>query len=384
MRKVTRTVPGPTSLDKPIKFRAAKLTTAGIGAKALGAAASSIVPSTVAATELQRAVAHFTSPLTAGATRSEFAFKVYKSADVKVLLFQDFFDKCAYCESRYVTTAPVDVEHFRPKGRVKEDNTHSGYWWLAMSWDNLLPSCIYCNRYNEQVTPTHPVPAKKGRGAAVEIALNESIGKFNSSLVLTTGKQDSFPVAKIRLVAQSVDYESEEGLLLDPCRDDPEEHLHFHIDWRAPLGLVLPKSIAGRTSLDHLLPANNSRSAADIVAHAAASGVSVRGAVSIHTYGLNRLQLVRERTRILRRLEFFEHLLVEITNLASDLALAPAHVDCKERNERVVKSLGTMQGLITSQLREMTQPSAPYSAMVKAWVADLKFRAQPIAAAGGV
>ncbi|MNS93713.1 hypothetical protein D3C72_1279030 [compost metagenome] len=112
--------------------------------------------------------------------------------------------------------------------------------------------------------------------------------------------------------------------------------------------------------------------------------MSARGAVSIQTYGLNRLQLVRERTRILRRLEFFEHLLVEITKLVSDLAAAPVHVDCKERNERAVRSLGTMQTLITSQLREMTQPSAPYSAMVKAWVIDLKSRAQPVAVAGGV
>lgn len=375
MRKVIRTLPGPASLNKATIPRKAKA----------AVAATSTSPVSVAATtELQRAEAHFALPIPASGKRPPFVFKVYKSADVKVLLFQDFFDKCAYCESRYATTAPVDVEHFRPKGRVKEDATHVGYWWLAMSWDNLLPACIFCNRYNQQVTPTPPKSPKTVGGSAVQVALDESSGKLNSSLILTTGKQDSFPVAKTRLTAQSVDYASEEALLLDPCRDNPEEHLHFHIDYNAPLGLVLPKSLAGVTTLGHLIPVKNSGKLADIIAHAATSGVSARGAVSIQTHGLNRLQLVRERTRVLRRLEFFEQLLVEITKLIADLTALPVHKDCKDRNERAVKSLNTMQSLITSQLREMTQPSAPYSAMVKAWVEDLRSRARLIAIAGGV
>ncbi|MEF9674035.1 hypothetical protein QNM99_25505 [Pseudomonas sp. PCH446] len=47
----------------------------------------------------------------------------------------------------------MDVEHYRPKGAVSEDASHPGYWWVAMDWDNLLPSCIDCNRKRKQVTP---------------------------------------------------------------------------------------------------------------------------------------------------------------------------------------------------------------------------------------
>jgi hypothetical protein len=56
-----------------------------------------------------------------------------------------------------------DTEHFRPKSRVRivlddesseiikvvdeegEAITHPGYFWLAYHWQNLLPSCQFCN-----------------------------------------------------------------------------------------------------------------------------------------------------------------------------------------------------------------------------------------------
>ena len=45
---------------------------------------------------------------------------------------QDLYhDKCAYCDGSYQAFGYGDVEHFRPKGAVTEDPTHSGYWWLA-------------------------------------------------------------------------------------------------------------------------------------------------------------------------------------------------------------------------------------------------------------
>jgi hypothetical protein len=64
--------------------------------------------------------------------------------------------KCAYCERRY----KLDVEHYRPKGEVRdlENNKvqinngkgvlvdHPGYYWLCYEWSNLLPACISCNR----------------------------------------------------------------------------------------------------------------------------------------------------------------------------------------------------------------------------------------------
>ena len=39
-----------------------------------------------------------------------------------------FHGKCAYCETFYSASAPVDVEHYRPKGAVSEDPSHPGYY----------------------------------------------------------------------------------------------------------------------------------------------------------------------------------------------------------------------------------------------------------------
>lgn len=64
--------------------------------------------------------------------------------------------KCAYCERIY----KLDVEHYRPKGEVRDLNNdlvmvpdlngnkiqHPGYYWLGYEWSNLIPACISCNR----------------------------------------------------------------------------------------------------------------------------------------------------------------------------------------------------------------------------------------------
>ncbi|MEK9939970.1 MAG: hypothetical protein VW548_03245, partial [Methylotenera sp.] len=85
-------------------------------------------------------------------SRKAFEFKAYKNDDVRHALFTLFHGKCAYCEARYDTTAPVDIEHFRPKGGI-DGTDHLGYWWFAATWLNLLPSCIDCNRKREHPTP---------------------------------------------------------------------------------------------------------------------------------------------------------------------------------------------------------------------------------------
>jgi len=68
-----------------------------------------------------------------------------------------FAKKCAYCEGTYLAGFPQHAEHWRPKKEVTEfagdrevvvtrsGDPHPGYWWLAYSWENLVPSCFYCN-----------------------------------------------------------------------------------------------------------------------------------------------------------------------------------------------------------------------------------------------
>jgi hypothetical protein len=64
------------------------------------------------------------------------------------LLRNKFDNKCAYCE-KSLSDIPKDAEHWRPKRKMsgKGAGDHPGYFWLAYSWRNLLPSCSMCNSY---------------------------------------------------------------------------------------------------------------------------------------------------------------------------------------------------------------------------------------------
>jgi uncharacterized protein (TIGR02646 family) len=172
-------------------------------------------------------------------------FKAYKDPAVKAAINAAFFFKCAYCESRYAGTQPVDVEHFRPKagvnvnGRLKKP----GYYWLAADWRNLLASCIFCNRENQQTFPD---------------------GSQRKS-----GKGNNFPIDKEAARASQPGDERKEGrLLLNPYLDNPDSHLSFDEE-----GIVRPaRSRNGRQSR--------------------------KGKVSIGIYGLLRSGLVQERARL--------------------------------------------------------------------------------------
>jgi len=127
-----------------------------------------------------------------------------------------FHYKCAYCESFISSTQPGDVEHYRPKGRIKDsegkvvrircgdaDIEHPGYWWLCYEWTNLLPSCIDCNR-------------RRRHGDEDAVA----------------GKADWFPIAGTRATNPNDSLENEQALLLDPTDDafDPHQEFEFMSD----------------------------------------------------------------------------------------------------------------------------------------------------------
>lgn len=164
-----------------------------------------------------------------------FKFEVYKDKSIKNAFNQLFHNKCAYCESNYAKVHPVDVEHYRPKGGVIVNGKiqKPGYYWLGSDWKNLLPSCIDCNRQR-----THEIDH-------MELEL--------------LGKANLFPIVNESERANKPGYENyEKRLLLDPCRDNPEEHLEFFEDGRV-------------------------------------EGLSFSGIVSIDTYGLKRKSLVEAR-----------------------------------------------------------------------------------------
>ena len=76
-------------------------------------------------------------------------YKIYSDDSVRKVLLNMFNGKCAYCESKITSIYNGDIEHFRPKGEIKEATpTKPGYYWLAAEWENLLFACPFCNQTN--------------------------------------------------------------------------------------------------------------------------------------------------------------------------------------------------------------------------------------------
>lgn len=130
-----------------------------------------------------------------GEIKFEFDRNVYNHEAVRTTLREAQHRKCCYCEGRSDAFAAADVEHYRPKGAVRQDKKSQkqfpGYYWLAYSWENLYLCCQVCNR---------------------------------------SGKRDLFPLADPAARARSHrdDVADESPLLLDPDGpEDPREHIRF-------------------------------------------------------------------------------------------------------------------------------------------------------------
>jgi uncharacterized protein (TIGR02646 family) len=237
----------------------------------------------------------------------QFEHKAYKAADVKQTLHLLFRGKCAYCESRYAATQPMDVEHWRPKSQVHEFDdagkrvrTLGGYPWLAADWENLLPSCIDCNR-----------------GRKLPDAVTGKVER--------RGKANQFPVQGPRMQAPDPGgppTQQDDPLLINPTIDEPQAHLQFRFD-----GLV------------------------DAVVS------SVKAEPSIRVYALNRSELVVERLGVaqlidqrLCTIEALTHLLGNQT-VASDTDLT---YDIEDLIAHEINSL-----------YELAEPDKPFSELAR-------------------
>jgi uncharacterized protein (TIGR02646 family) len=232
------------------------------------------------------------------------AFKAYKSKDVSPALEKIFDLKCAYCESLYSAVHPVDVEHWRPKSEI-EGVPSGGYEWLAMVWENLLPSCIDCNRARFQLCPDKDKPGKWKR---------EKFGKANQFPIHVPANRWTSPVTP----------STEVPLLLDPCVDDPLDYFEFHSS-----GVLLP-----RVGLDPLR--------------------LERATESIRVYALNRKNLVDERRRHVLRMELIFELIRFLYGASGDQSLPASH-----RN-----AASTLVTETLDRLQECFQPGVPYSQFI--------------------
>jgi uncharacterized protein (TIGR02646 family) len=110
----------------------------------------------------------------------------YNKSYVKDALQRMAHGKCVYCESNIKHVAYPHIEHYRPKRRYPE---------FTYTWENLLLACPVCNN----------------------------------------DKSDAFPLDP-----------AESPLLLNPCDDDPEEHITF------ARGRLVALSERGKVTRDQL------------------------------------------------------------------------------------------------------------------------------------
>lgn len=201
-------------------------------------------------------------------TSSWDGFERYKADPVCEALDAIFHGKCAYCESSYRALEARNVEHYRPKGGIAEAPAHPGYWWLAATWENLLPSCPICNQIRRHVVYDGHMTL-----AEFEAAKLEKAEKVRS------GKLDAFPVAaKNWQTIVDGPLNAEDPLLLNPCECDPENHIEWNFDWTPSTPLWEAEKV---TALVRPRTANGTE--------------DIHAVTSIGVYGLNRAGLVEDR-----------------------------------------------------------------------------------------
>lgn len=154
----------------------------------------------------------------------KFSYSVYNSPTVKKAVSDLSFNKGAYCESKVLAIDDGDIEHFRPKGEITIENKTSlkpGYYWLGANWENLFLSCKHCNQARKQ-----PLP---------------------DGTIKTLGKKNQFPLSnnKKRIQSHKRKIADEEPfrLLIDPCIDNPLDHIQFN-----EKGLISPKKLADNSN----------------------------------------------------------------------------------------------------------------------------------------
>lgn len=85
-----------------------------------------------------------------GSRSFDFDTAIYAHPAVKECLIAAQHGKCAFCEAKIGHISYGDIEHFRPKGGVRQTSSSPlktpGYYWLAYEWTNLLLSCQLCNQ----------------------------------------------------------------------------------------------------------------------------------------------------------------------------------------------------------------------------------------------
>lgn len=230
-------------------------------------------------------------------------FNVYSNPKVKDSLIDLFNGKCAYCESKFLHVYSGDIEHFRPKGEIlTKDNItlKPGYYWLAADWGNLLLSCRNCNQKLKHLI----------------------VGETNKK---TMGKMNQFPLTDSTkyVLNHNFDIADEENyrLLIQPCIDNPEEHLEFDIN----NGII--------------------------------RGITEKGKKSIEVYVLQRIPLVQSREKLLIDIKAQIQRVIDAVNNVND------NLDTANSSKRLYFDKILKREM--KRLKKYLNPEEEYIAMAK-------------------
>lgn len=98
--------------------------------------------------------------------------KCYRDTTLETLR-ELYFNKCACCERS--RGEELQVDHYRPKKARQNKNkivyNHSGYYWLAYEWSNLMPLCGSCNNSKSNYFPLKD-EAKRVTSPSHQLAYN--------------------------------------------------------------------------------------------------------------------------------------------------------------------------------------------------------------------
>lgn len=272
-------------------------------------------PSAAVSDEKTNASTYYNGRMPWKADYTSYSFKQYKGRDVKAALRKLAGGNCAYCESKIGAVGAREVEHYRPKGGIEGLGTHSGYWWLAHDWDNLLPTCRDCNKSLKQhiVTPGMTT-------AQVEALLSKTPKDCY-------GKATQFDVRGVRAISKTCKLEDEDPLLIDPCRRDPDNEVHW--DFSTELTLIEPKNTA--------------------------TGPSPYGIYTIRTCALNRAELVLDRIPVVRQMRMLRTNIIDRLNQWNGM---DAELQSIKREVEVLVAF--------------SDPDQPYAGMAAAYVRDFR------------
>jgi hypothetical protein len=167
----------------------------------------------------------------------DFDSSLYGAKSVKNALIAAQRGKCAFCESQVRHTAHGDVEHYRPKGGVRQNDAdpleQPGYFWLAYAWQNLFFACQLCNQsFKKNLFPLVD-PTRRARSHLDDLAAEGPM------LIHPADEEPGILIGFREEIAFPIDDDPRARISIEVVGLNREELAEFRLDHLMPFKLLL-------------------------------------------------------------------------------------------------------------------------------------------------